>query len=258
MLDEEQFAWQQEVIRTDSSLLICLTGINGLHTVWTGGKKYSNTEDDFRQRDRVAADYAGWVAAGSDGVIELLGSRDGIVSVYDDVHNGAILKNTKHRLYECSFGPIGRTEGRAAISGFGPAMKDYDGRDMLVKALYHMAYGTPELQPRTGPMYWNFMEMEFDPRKVDPAFGLRIRNLVDEPIAEPRSGGFVTDTASQTGRVPTSLLLELKLVPNADVLVALSNGHPLRGTRTDSDGKLTQRTLVDVPSETLVLITAHY
>ena len=161
MLDEEQFAWLQEVIRTDSSPLICLTGINGLHTVWTSGKKYSNTEDDFRQRDRVAADYAGWVAAGSDGVIELLGSRDGIVSVYDDVHNGAILKNTKHRLYECSFGPIGRTEGRAAISGFGPAMKDYDGRDMLVKALYHMAYGTPELQPRTGPMYWNFMEMEF-------------------------------------------------------------------------------------------------
>ena len=57
--------------------------------------------------------------------------------------------------------------------------------------------------------------------------------------------------------MPTSLLLELKLVPNADVLVALSNGHPLRGTRTDSDGNLIQRTLVDVPSESLVLITAH-
>lgn len=42
-------------------------------------------------------------------------------------------------------------------------------------------------------MYWNFLEMEFDPPKVDPAFGLSIHNLVDEPIAEPRGGCFVTD-----------------------------------------------------------------
>ena len=88
LLGEEQFAWLQQLIRTDSSRLICLTGLNGLHTVWTGGKAYSNSDVDFAQRDRVAADYAGWVAAGADRVIELLGSRDGVVTVYGDVHNG--------------------------------------------------------------------------------------------------------------------------------------------------------------------------
>jgi hypothetical protein len=257
LLGEEQFAWLQEVIRTDSSPLICLTGINGLHTVWTGGKKYSNTEGDFPQRDRVAADYAGWVAAGSDRVIDLLGSRDGVVSVYGDVHNGSILKNTKHRLYECSFGPIGRTGGRAVISDFGPEMKDYDGRDVSVKALYHMAYETPDLQPRTGPMYWNFLEMEFDPRKLDPEFDLRIRNLIDEPSEKPRGGGSVTDTASETGRQPSCRLPNLKLLPNADVRIALANGHPLRGTRTNAVGMPIQTTLVGVAPDTLVLVAAH-
>jgi hypothetical protein len=257
LLGEEQFAWLQEVIRTDSSPLICLTGINGLHTVWTGGKNYSKTEEDFPQRDRVAADYAGWVAAGSDRVIELLGSRDGVVSVYGDVHNGCILKNDEHRLYECSFGPIGRSGGRAVITGFGPTMKDYDGRDVSVHSLYHMSYQTPDLQPRTGPMYWNFLEMEFDPRHADPAFGLKIRNLVDPPTTEPRGGGFVMDVASNTGREPLSRVPDVTLLPNADAHVALSNGHPLRGTRTNSEGRLTQTTLVDVPPKTLVLVTAH-
>ena len=54
LLGEEQFAWLQQLIRTDASRLICLTGINGLHTVWTGGKRYSKTDADFPQRDRVA------------------------------------------------------------------------------------------------------------------------------------------------------------------------------------------------------------
>ena len=42
--------------------------------------------DRFAQRDRVAADYAGWVTAGCDRLIDLLGSRQGIVSVYGDVN----------------------------------------------------------------------------------------------------------------------------------------------------------------------------
>lgn len=257
LLGEEQFAWLQEVIRTDSSPLICLTGINGLHTVWAGGKKYSNSEDDFPQRDRVAADYAGWVAAGSDRVIELLSSRDGVVSVYGDVHSGSILRNTEHRLYECSFGPIGRSGGRAVITGFGPTMKDYDGRDISVHSLYHMSYQTPDLQPRNGPMYWNFLEMEFDPRQADPAIAFKIRNLIDPPAAEPRGGGFVADVASNTGREPSSRVPDIELLPNADAHVSLSNGHPLRGTRTNDDGKLSQNTLVDVPPDTLVLVTTH-
>ena len=257
LLGEEQFGWLQEVIRTDSSPLICITGLNGLHTVWTGGKKYSKTTEQFAQRDRVAADYAGWVAAGSDRVIELLSSRDGVVSVYGDVHNGCIMKNVEHRLYECSFGPIGRTGGRAVIDGFGPKMKDYDGRELTVHALYHKEHHSPDLKPASGPMYWNFLEMEFDPGQADPAIGLRIRNLIDSPQDEPRGGGSVRDHASNTGDPPTSLVPEIQLLPNADVHIALMNGQSLRGTRTDQDGKLRQRSLADVPPGTKLIVTAN-
>ena len=257
LLGEEQFAWLQEVIRTDSSPLICITGINGLHTIWTGGKSYSKTEEDFAQRDRVAADYAGWVAAGSNRVIECLGSRDGVVSVYGDVHNGCIMKNTEHRLYECSFGPIGRTGGRGVIKGFGPVMKDFDGRDLTVQALYHKSYQSPELAPLTGPMYWNFLEMEFDPTAADPTIGLRVRNLIDSPDDEPRGGGSVMDVTSQTGRPATSIIPDIKLMPNADVHVAILNGHSIRGTRTDGNGSLRQRSLADIPPGTSIILTAH-
>lgn len=257
LLGEEQFAWLQEVIRTDSSPLICLTGINGLHTVWTGGKAYSKTDEEFAQRDRVAADYAGWVAAGSDRVIELLGSRDGVVSVYGDVHNGCIVRNTQHRLYECSFGPIGRTGGRAVINGFGREMKDFDGRELTVHSLYHKNYSSPDLDPATGPMYWNFLEMEFDPSATDPAIRLMIRNLIDPPDTEPRGGGAVKDNASNTGRTASSVIPDVTLLPDADVHIALLNGQSRRGTRTDADGRLRQGSLVDIPPNTQVLVTAN-
>jgi len=93
LLGEEQFAWLQEQLATDSSPLICLTGISGMHTIWTGAKWGKNSPSmnhpmRFSERDRVAADYAGWVKAGSDRVLELLGSRQGCATVYGDVHNG--------------------------------------------------------------------------------------------------------------------------------------------------------------------------
>ena len=92
LLGEEQFAWLQQLVTTDSSRLICLTGINGMHTVWTGtnwkGGAAAHIKGPFDQRDRVTADYAGWVKAGADRVLKLLGSRDGVVTVYGDVHNG--------------------------------------------------------------------------------------------------------------------------------------------------------------------------
>ncbi len=34
LLGEEQFAWLQETMRTDTSPLICVTGLNGIHTIW--------------------------------------------------------------------------------------------------------------------------------------------------------------------------------------------------------------------------------
>lgn len=257
LLGEEQFAWLQQTLRTDSSRLICLTGINGLHTVWTGGNKYSNTDEEFAQRDRVAADYAGWVAAGSNRVIELLSSREGVTTVYGDVHNGCILENSEHRLLECSFGPIGRSGGRAVIDGFGPEMVDVDGRPIRVHALYHQKYGSPRLDPASGPYYWNFLEMEFDPSRTDPRISLTIRNIVDPPSAEARGGGRIQRAASETGRRPSSRLPKREVLPDADVLVSTLDGTPVRATRSDHEGAVHQRSLVDVPVGTHVLMTVQ-
>ena len=202
LLGEEQFGWLQELLSTDSSPLICLTGVNGLHTVWTGAKNGKSASKDhpknFEQRDRVTADYAGWVKAGSDRVIELLGSRDGVTTVYGDVHNGCIMKNVDHRVVECSFGPIGRSGGRALMPGFGPKMKDVDERDVEVYALYHASFASPSQEKHADqdPFYWNFLETEFDPAHSDPKIGLRIRNLVDAPAEAPRGGGSLQTTAS--------------------------------------------------------------
>ena len=256
LLGEEQFAWLQELVRTDSSKLICLTGLNGLHTVWTGGKKYSNTDEPFAQRDRVAADYAGWVAAGSDRVIELLGSRDGIVTVYGDVHNGCIMKNTDHGLIECSFGPIGRSGGRAVIPGFGPTMKDYDGRPLEISSLYHKSHADAKLQPHAkgDPFYWNFLEMEFDPTVADPTIGFRVRNMIDPPSETPRGGGSLETTASSTGRPPKSKLPPMKTLPSADVRISSASGRPLRATRSDNEGNVIA--MLGVDPETQVIVTA--
>lgn len=259
LLGEEQFAWLQQLIRTDSSRQICLTGINGMHTVWTGGKKYSKTDNDFDQRDRVAADYAGWVAAGSDRVIELLGSRDGVVTVYGDVHNGCIMKNTDHGLIECSFGPIGRSGGRAVIKGFGPKMKDYDKRPLEVTALYHKTHADPKLtpQPKGAPFYWNFLEMEFDPTKNDPAIGLRLRNMIDAPKEAPRGGAPLETAASSTGRKPTCKLPAIKTLPNADVRFSTLDGRPIRGARSDANGAVSIPGLVGPKPGDKIMVSAQ-
>ena len=241
LLGEEQFAWLQELVTTDSSRLMCLTGINGMHTIWTGGKRESESSKHpmkFSQRDRVTADYAGWVKAGSDRVLELLGSRDGIVTVYGDVHNGCIMTNKQQGIIECSFGPIGRSGGRGVIPGFGPVMKDVDGRDLDIHALYHKQYADAKLtaHERGAPFYWNFLEMEFDPTQADPTIGLRIRNLIDSPKDTPRGGNALETTSSKTGRKPTAVVGGQKTLASADVRFMTRDGVPLRGTRTSADG----------------------
>lgn len=257
LLGEEQFAWLRETIRTDSSALICLTGINGMHTIWTGDGRRPDAKTVLGERDRVAADYAGWVAAGADRVLQVLGSRAGVVSVYGDVHVGMILRNVQHRVYECSFGPIGRSGGRGVKDGFGPRMRDFDGREVEIKALYHQRYDTPDLRKLDGPFYWNFLEMEFDPRGAEPQIALRVRNLVDPPTAEPRGGGSVRTPATGTGRPPACSLPEVKLLPDADVVLTTTEGRPLQGARTLADGRLPLRGLVDVEPGTTVLATAR-
>lgn len=259
LLGEEQFAWLQQLVRTDSSPLICLTGLNGLHTVWTGGRRYSNTDGQFDERDRVAADYAGWVAAGADRVLELLGSREGVVTVYGDVHNGCLMKNREQRVVECSFGPIGRSGGRAVIEGFGPVMEDHDGRPLEVAALYHKEHADPQLNehPTGAPFYWNFLEMEFDPRPANSTIGLRLRNMIDPPDESPRGGGALEIPASETGRIPSSRLPELRTLPHADVRVVSVEGLPLRGMRSDAEGRVGGTPLADVPAGTKVIVTSY-
>lgn len=257
LLGEEQFAWLQENIRTDSSVIICLTGINGLHTIWKG-LPYGQPKPwpAFDQRDRVAADYAGWVAAGADRVIELLGERNGVVTVYGDVHVGSIIKNTQHRLYECSFGPIGRFGGRPVLDNFAPQMEDYDGRELEAIALYSEDYENVQLNPIEGPKYWNFLEMMFDSSLKEPAITLKLRNLVDHPSDNPRGGQYIEVKAESTGRIPTSRLPEIQTLPKADVLLMLPGGKPIRGCRSFDDGTLPAIGLPDIEPDTRMLVLA--
>ncbi len=260
LLGEEQFGWLQERLTTDTSPLICLTGISGMHTIWGGDKSTlsGNHPKHFDQRDRVVADYAGWVKSGADRVLELLGARDGVVTVYGDVHNGCLMKNKDQGVIECSFGPIGRSGGRIVVPGFGPEMQDVDGRNLEISALYHKDYSAPQLTPRPKdePYYWNFLEMEFDTRPQDAQIALRIRNLVDAPADDPRGGGVIETKASLTGRPMSSKLPEFKTLPVADVRLMTTAGHPLRGTRSGEDGVAKLTGLVDVEAGTEVLVTA--
>lgn len=262
LLGEEQFAWLQEIIRTDSSPLICITGINGLHTIWQGSGSYEPaTGLNFNQRGRGSGDFAGWAKAGSDRVIELFGTRPGIVTIYGDVHCASIMQNLKHRFYECSFGPIARNNSRGVKKGFGPLMSDYDLRCLQVFALYHKKYASPDLKPNEGPSHWNFLEAEFDPRPDEPAFTLKIRNIIDPPAKEHRGGGFVTEKASNTGRPNTCKLPEISTIPNADVLFTTAGGTPIRGTRSDAKGRVMVAGLTEIDGQDIaagrpVIVTA--
>ena len=263
LLGEEQFGWFQELLATDSSPLIGVTGINGLHTVWAGTRyrKSLSTEhpQHFHERDRVTADYAGWVKAGADRVLELLGSRSGVVSVYGDVHNGCIMKNREHRVIECSFGPIGRSGGRALVPGFGTHMRDVDDRELEVFALYHKTFADPSQNPHQpgDPFYWNFLEMKFDPQGSQPTIGMRIRNLVDAPSDDPRGGGVLDVSVKETGRPHLCKLPELVTLPRADVFLTETNGKPIRGTRSDADGRIHIDGLPEILPGTRIVIHSY-
>ena len=246
LLGEAQFAWLQQIITTDTSPIILLTGLNGMHTIWEPSPKL--------QRNRVVADYAGWVKAGCDRVIELLAGRDGVVSVYGDVHNGCIMTNTEHNLIECSFGPIGRTGGRQVKPGFGRTMVDHDDRPLTVHALYHRQFQSPDLEKRTGPQYWNFLEMHLDPTG-DGDLQFRVRNLIDAPTDAPRGGGSLSTNCEKTGRPVSCLLPPIKVIPFADVRFQLLDGRPVRGTRSKADGTLPVKGLIDVAEGESVLMT---
>ncbi|MCM8536782.1 MAG: alkaline phosphatase D family protein [Lentisphaeraceae bacterium] len=254
LLGEEQHAWLTQVIRTNTSPIICLTGLNGLHTIWNSGFE----KGDDGERNRVAADYAGWVSAASDRVLELLAERDGVFTVYGDVHNGSIIKNSKLNIYECSFGPIGRTGGRAPAPGFARNFNDIDGRNVDVYSLYHKTFDSPELTKIEGPMYWNFLEMSFNPQEQKEQFDFKVRNMIDAPKEAPRGGGSASGTIDMTGLAIQGKLPITKTLANATVrFTKQKDGSPLRGTMSDENGVVLCRGFSRLSAGDKVIMTAN-
>ena len=248
LLGEEQFAWLSNLIHTDSSPLICLTGINGLHAVWERGFEGK----DKGESNRIAADYAYWVKAGVNRVIELLGSRSGITSVYGDVHAGSIIHNQKERIFECSFGPIGRYGGRTPIPQWGRRMTDLHGNELAGIALYHQRHHSPTLSKGTeegSPYYWNFLEMTFDTTPKDAEISLKIRNMVDAPEQKYRGDGQVDKAkVSHTGRLIDSKFPMIKTLPSADVQFDKVDGSPIQAIRSLPDGTIPLTGLTGIKS----------
>lgn len=257
LLGEEQFSWLEQQLKSDASPLICITGINGLHTIWSGIREDVQTGLRFDQRDRVTADYAGWVKAGSDRTLDLIGQRPGVTTVYGDVHNGCIMYNKEHRIAECSFGPIGRGSGRSPKESFGADMLDYDGRPLHVYALYHADYDNPNLTSGDGPFYWNFLEMQFDTTPDNPSTLLALRNLIDEPASPYRGGNALQFNASQSGRPAKSIAPHIVLLPNADVQFTLLSGETIQATRSKADGTIPITRFSNVEPATSLLATAY-
>ncbi|MBH54644.1 MAG: hypothetical protein CMI18_09895 [Opitutaceae bacterium] len=260
LLGEEQFAWFQENIRTETAPLIMMTGMNCLFPIFQGQVFDEELQDKFGQEDRVAADYSGWVTAGVDRMLQVMGGRPGVVSVYGDIHLGSVVENKEHRLLEASCGPIGRNfGGRGFKVGFGRDMVDYDGREVTLHALYCGKAKNPDLEiPAADELQtWNFLETEFDPSLKDPLISFRLRNIIDAPRDAPRGGGQVNRTASATGRVPDSSLPPLATLPTADVHLRYLDGRPVLGTRSRGDGTLPVNGIPDVPVGTTLILTAN-
>jgi hypothetical protein len=254
LLGEEQYAWLQDELTTDSSPLMCLTGINALHSIW-GGHDGQDWTNSVLERDRVSADYASWVKVGADRVLDLISNREGVVSVYGDVHAGSIVRNRNNRVFECSFGPIGRWGGRSLVEGFGPYMKDFDGRELDCLALYHHEYSNPRLDKQPDVNYWNFLEMIFDPQSNEPVISMGLRNITDRPNAPIRGGSGINIKVSETGKIPEAQVSPATSLANADLLFLSAQGLPIRGSRSRSDGAIPITRLVGIkPGERVVML----
>jgi hypothetical protein len=64
-------------------------------------------------------------------------------------------------------------------------------------------------------------------------------------------------SATATGRVPTCKLPVLSTLANADVRFATLNGRPIRGTRSDANGKLSLGGLIGPGPGDRIILTAH-
>ena len=251
VLGEEQFAWLEKVIRTDPASFILVAGINAMHP-FTHGKA-----DQDVATSKSFADLAGFSKASADRLIELLSSREGIISVYGDVHLAAVVRNTEHRLVESCFGPVCRGPGSRRLKpDFAPKMKDWDGRPIEVLALYHDKYQDPQLTPLTDDVAFNFMELVFDVTATNPAVEFKIRRLEDRPSHSPLGGGPVKVKLKETGQEPSSFLPNIRTFERAEIWIAQTDGMPLRASRSDAQGEAKGIGLTGMHPGTEVLVTS--
>ena len=246
LLGEEQFAWLEETIRSDAAPLLVVTGLNALHTLW---------EQEADPTDRVFADYAGFNRVATDRLLRLLSSRDGIVTVYGDVHLGTIVRNRDLGVVECSFGPVARYGGRSLKPGFGPRMQDWDGRNLEVIALYHQDFESPDLTPQSEPYYWNFLDLTLATDGPEPEVTSILRNIIDGPQDAPRGGGHLQVAGRTLGRAPASWLPAFQAAPGARIRVLRTNGKLLRAGRADAEGWVRGWGLVEInPGEAVLVV----
>ena len=265
ILGEEQFAWLQQIVHTDSSRAICVSGINVLNTIYNQllGPPPQG-EEDFRTFENNCFDFAGWQSAPAKRLMKLFGSREGIVTLYGDLHHAGISRNVPNNVIEAHFGHTGNSGYlRSPKHDFGSRMTDFNGQEVEVIADYHQYWDTLELTPRRPQRAdrrrsaQNFMEMVFDTRLSDPRIEMRIRHTLDSPAEKPRGGGTLDVPLFETGRSPASALPEVKTLPSADVIFYSPEGAPIRGTRTRDDGTLAISGLVDIPPGTEITLVCR-
>ena len=264
ILGEKQYAWLKQTIETDTSGIICVSGINVLNTIYNQLlSREVEAERDALLFETNCPDFAGWQAYPAKHLLELFGSREGIVTVYGDLHHGGISRNVRNNVIEAHFGYIG-TEGylRAPKHGFGPRMKDFNGEEVEVIALYHQYHVSPELRPRRQREderrdAQNFLEMIFDTDSEMPRVRMKIRNIIDSAKDEARGGGELDVPVFNTGRPLSCRFPALKTLPQADVVFYTLAGEPIRGTRSQEDGRILINGFVDVPPGTEVVMSSR-
>ncbi len=264
ILGEEQAAWLDNILRTDSSTMICVSGVNVLNTIYNqllGGTV--SPKRDIELFETNCFDFAGWHAAPAKRLLELFGSREGIVTVYGDLHHAGISRNLDNGVIDAHFGPTGCAGYlRSMKHDFGRFMSGYNGESVEVVSLYHQYFESPQLiarpqRPDQRQDAQNIMEMEFDTNQPNPVLRMQIRNLIDHPMDPPRGGGMLDEPLFRTGRAAASRLPLVKTLPLADVVVYSPEGIPIRALRSLGDGSLPAAGLTEVAPDRWVLVTAQ-
>jgi hypothetical protein len=229
ILGEKQFSWLEQIIKSDPSHALLVVGINGLHSI-------THEEHDVHPPySKSFQDFGGFNKASADRLIDLFSSREGVFSIYGDLHFSAVLKNRDHRVVECVIGSVCRTGSRKLKPDWGETMTDWDGRPVEIMAMYRSDYQDPQRTPLQNPPHFGFVELEFDVEQKKQ-LEVNIRKLEDQPSTPVRGGGPVRVDIRQTGDEPLSYLPDLQTMASADLRVTDTEGLPIRGCKANQEG----------------------